>query len=338
MHATDFLQAPDRPEIGPIVVLAGPVTELKISAMEALRLRILGEDEQDDLGYVRLDGAACELVDVVDELHMRSMFSSSKLVQVHSAGDFVKRHRSGLEQYLSHPARDAVLVLDVNSWPKTTRLAKLTAKAGLTLECTELKGAALRSWLIQRAESVHHKQLSASAADLMLNLAGTEMGLLTQELAKLASYAGDQPRIEEEDVSLLVGGWRTETTWVMLNALRDGRLDQALENLERLLVAGEPLLKVFGGLTFVFRKYAIATELSRQGTPLGAALRSAGVFPRDVAASESYLRRIGRPEAERIYGRLQAADEDLKGRSAAPERILMERLFVELCGRRTARA
>ena len=332
MHATEYLNAPDKHPTGPIAVLSGSVRQLKTMALSALRTQVLGEGEDRDLGFFRLEGPDIELRDVTDELTMVSMFGESKVVVVEDAQEFVSKNRAGLEAYLDHPSSRGVLVLDVNSWPKNTKLAKRSAKVGLTLECTELKGAQLRNWVVNQANTEYEKQISPPVASLMIELAGTDLGLLKQELAKLASFAGDRPEITQEDVRNLVGGWKTDTTWVMLDAIRDGKLDVALANLDKLLVAGEPPLKLLGGITFVYRKLAVATELSRQKVPLSSALKQAGVFPNAIGAMQAYMRRIGRPRAERIYEYLQAADMDLKGRSALPDRVILERLFVQLSG------
>ena len=98
-------------------------------------------------------------------------------------------------------------------------------------------------------------------------------------------------------------------------------------------MAGEPFVRMVAcGITFVFRKLAIATELARQGTSLSAALKQAGVFPRDVSPATRYLRRIGRPRAEKIYSWLLEADTAMKGGSRLPERIQLETLLVRLGG------
>ena len=62
------------------------------------------------------------------------------------------------------------------------------------------------------------------------------------------------------------------------------------------------------------------------------ALKDSGVFPRDIEATVRYLRRIGRPRAERILGRLVQADSDLKGESRTSDRLQMERLVLDLAG------
>ncbi len=211
-------------------------------------------------------------------------------------------------------------------------MAKATAKSGLIVECTELKGRELTQWIVDTGRDHYSKQLTRDAAFLLTELAGNHLGLLEQELAKLASYAGERGRIDVEDVRKLVGGWKAETTFVMTNAIRDGQLGLALSCLEKLLVAGEAPQRILGGINYVFRKLAQTTELARQGGSLNGALEKAGVFPRDRPSSGQYLRRIGRPRAEKLYQRLLEADANMKGGSRLSERMQLEQLLMQLSG------
>jgi DNA polymerase-3 subunit delta len=267
---------------------------------------------------------------VRDELATVSMFGDRRVVMVEDADDWVSEHRASLETYFDKPSRQSVLVLDVKTWRSNTRLAKKLADAGLELDCSELKGAALFTWLTARAKSEYGRQLTRDAAGLMVELAGTGLALLEQELAKLAAYAGERERITVEDVRALVGGWKAETTWRMTDAVRDGQPATALAALGKLLHAGEAPHKVLGGVVYVFRKYARATELSRSGAPLRSALQQAGVFPRDIEVAVRYLRRIGRPRAEQIRARLLEADRGLKGGSRVSGQLQLELLLLEL--------
>ena len=333
MHATAFLKAPEQSETVPIVVVFGTQRYLRQMVLDSIYQRVLGADETDDVGPTRFDGKNTDLKTVGDELFTVSMWGDRRLVVVDDADDFVSKNREGLEKYLKSPAKKSLLVLLVKSWPKTTRLAKQTAKIGLDVQCADLSGAELTRWLCETAQQQHGKRLPRAAAQLMAELAGNELGLLEQELAKLSAYVGDRPQIEADDVGALVGGWKAETTWAMAAAVRSGDLGKALSCLDKLLVAGEAPQKVFGGISFVFRKLAVATELARQGAALGVALKQAGVFPREIDHSAGYLRRIGRPNAEKLLGHLLSADGDLKGASRVSDRIQMELLLTKLSSR-----
>jgi DNA polymerase-3 subunit delta len=331
VHATAFLSQREQWQPVPVVVLTGEELHLKTEVLRSVLERTLG-GTGDDLDYSRYAGSDVDLKSVRDELLTVSMFSSARAVVIDDADEFISRHRGGLEEYFDRPGRSSLLVLSVKSWPKTTRLAKKLPQIGVEVDCSELAGAALQRWIADEAQGRYGKSLSRDALSLLVELAGTGLGLLARELDKLAAYAGEREKITADDVRTLVGGWRAETTWEMINAVRDGRPDVALHSLDRLLQAGEPAPKLLGGINFVFRKFAEATERSRAGAPLKAALQQAGVFPRDQESSESYLRRIGRPRAERILAWLADADSDLKGGSRVPERLQLEQLLLNLSG------
>ncbi|WP_437223523.1 DNA polymerase III subunit delta [Planctomicrobium sp. SH661] len=332
MHATEFARKAKAVQNAALVVLHGNERHLKSTAMEALAREFLGSEPQEGLGLIRLPSKDLEFRTVRDELQLVSMFSDRKIVLVEDADDFVTEFRPQLENYADKPSRRALLVLEVKTWRKNTRLSKKVDSDGLGIDCSELDGARLVTWLVQRMEEEYGKQISREAASLMVELAGTAMGLLEQELSKLASYAGDRPRITPDDVRTLVGGWKAETTWAMIDAIRDGSPGVALNCLSKLLYAGEPAPKILGGINYVFRKLAVAVEASRKTGAIQPALKDAGVFPRDIANAERYLRRIKRQRAESLLETLAQADYGLKGGSRLPEQLQLEQLILWLSG------
>lgn len=328
MHAVEFLkQVPD--QISPVAVLSGGQRHLKQSVLAILK-KIVTHD--DDTSLTTFTGRDADLQTVTDELRTISMWGDRRLVIVDDADEFVTKYRSNLEKYVEKPAKKSVLVLNVKSWPKTTRLAKQVAASGLDVDCSELKGPQLLKWLQDSARDTYQQVLAREAAVLLVELVGEELGLLDQELSKLASYVGSGAKIEFDDVQKLVGGWKTETTWAMTDAARDGDLAFAINALDQLLTAGEPGPKLLGGISYVFKKFAQAADLSRS-QPLDQSLKQSGIFPQAVASAQAYLRRIGRAKAEQILNRLLATDAGLKGGSRLPERIQLEKLLLELSGK-----
>lgn len=331
MHATDFLSKNTEFPSVPVLVLYGAERYLKLEILQMVPG--FGEEDSDgddDATVTRVSGNDADLRSVCDELLTVSMFGDQRVVLIENADDFVSKNRGGLEKYVASPATTSLLILDVKSWPKNTKLAKATAKIGLNIECGELKGAALVKWLVAAADSEHGKRLDSDTAALIVQLAGDSLGLLRQELSKLAALVGDAEVITQEDVTRVVGGWRIETTWAMLDAIRDDKVGEALGHLDKLILAGDAPQKILGGLTFTFRKLADATELARQTRDLNGALRSAGVFPQAIAASEKYLKRIGFAKASRILQMLVEADSNMKGGSRVDPKTQLEALFVNL--------
>jgi len=286
----------------------------------------------DDDSPTRFTGKDTDMKSVRDELLTISMWSDRRVVIVDEASDFVTAHRPALEIYAESPAKKSLLILDVKSLPKNTRLYKIINKSGLVVDCSELKGAALSAWIQDTARHKYEKSIARDAVSLLITLAGTHLAQLDQELQKLTSYVGDHKTIDAEAVRRLVGGWKAETTWAMTDAVRDGRLGDALAAFERLIGSGESPHRILGGIAYVFRKLSTATELARQGLTLNAALQKAGAFPHEIGPASQYLRRIGRPRAERISEWLLTADTSLKGGSRISERAQIELLLVQLAG------
>lgn len=331
MHATEFLDARTEQKTVPIIAVFGKERFLKFESVRKAIAAVLGSDS-DALGLIRLPGDT-DFKTVMDSLLTVSMWSPTQLVLVEDGDDFVSENREKLEKYLERPAKKSVLMLDLKSFAASTRLAKKAAEIGLVVDCSELKGPAIVSWMLKACPARHGKKIGRPAAQLLVDLAGPELGIIDQELAKLAAYAGQAPTIEADAVEKLVGGWRMETTWKMLDAVRDDRISLALECLEKLMASGEPPLKLLGGINYVFRPIAQATELSRQGQNLEEALAAAGVKAFNLRSTADYLKRLKRPRAERILGWLLEADLGLKAASTLPDRIVVERLLIRLAGK-----
>ena len=332
MQATAYLKHPAKHPPKAMVVLFGSERYLKHRALKALLHQVLGDDA-DDLSTTRLSGTDCDFTTVSAELRTVAMFGTCRVVLIEDADEFVTKYRKNLEAYLEKPAKKGLLVLEVKSWPGNTKLAKRLPDVGLDLDCAPLKAADLPRWLVEHTQHEYGRTLNRDAAATLTQLAGTDLAQLDQELAKLAAYVGDNTSIDVAAVEKLVGGWKAETTWGMLDAVRDGNLSVALHLLEKLIQSGEHPLKLLGGIHFTFRPLAKATELTRQGQILGEALVEAGVKPFNQAPAAAYLKRIGRPRAEKILAWLLQADRDLKGSSHLPERIVMERLLWQLAGK-----
>ncbi len=340
LHAVDYLAAPQKYPPLPVCVVYGDESFLRRQALAKLRQAVLGGDEA-EFSYFAFDGRSAELADVLSELATVAMFGNGKrMAVVDDADDFVTRYRSQLEDYVAEPAASGVLVLDLKTFPANTRLYKAVAADGLPIDCNAPRAAAVGRWLGRWAEQAHAIKLAPAAAEMMVEMIGSELGLLDQELAKLALVAGPDRRVTPEMVGESVGGWRAKTTWVMLDAVLDGDVSGAMVQLDRLLGSGETPIGLLGQISASLRRFAAATRLVFQDQAAGRrmqlrrSLEQAGVRSFVLAKAESQLRRLGRDRGAKLYGWLIQADLDLKGASALPPRLILERLIVRLAAPR----
>ncbi len=354
MNALDFLANSKRQRIESVCAVFGDDAFLKMEVVAALRRQILSGSD-DEFALTVFNGREVQLRDVRDALATQSLFGSgARLVVVEEADPFVSEHRSELEDYVAHSSRSCepsetgsapsrqtpggVLVLDVKTWPANTRLAKAVAASGLAVKCDTPNERQIKSWLIQRAKAAHQVHLESAAADALLELVPPELGILVQEIDKLALVVGEERVIDAKRVRENVGGWRTRAIWDMIDAAADGHAAQALGQLDRLIASGEKPHGLFPQIASPLRRFSSAVQLleaaeaDRRRLPLGEALAQAGVLPFKLRDAERQLRRIGRQRARQITGWLLAADLALKSHNSSDERarIELERLIVRL--------
>jgi DNA polymerase-3 subunit delta len=339
LHAIEFLAQPEKHPPQPVCVVFGDELFLRREALLRIRAAVL-EGEEGDFSRTDFEGDTAEFRDVAGELCTVAMFGPRRLVVVEEADAFVSRYREALEEYVAQPSPRGVLALDVKTWPGTTRLYKAVEARGLAIDCTAPPDARLARWLADWAGHKHRVHLAVPVAEVLVEMVGPELGLLDQELAKLALLAADDKKITLEMIGRAVGGWRAKTTWEMLDAALDGKTAEAMLQLDRLLAAGEAPVGLLGQISASLRRLAAATRLVLQGeaaghppgrrTTLAQALAAAGVRPFVLQKAERQLRRLGRARGSRIYHWLLEADLDLKGDSAMPPRLILERLIIRL--------
>jgi DNA polymerase-3 subunit delta len=313
---------PDAKKLAPVYVLYGDEEFLKRQVLITLRKAVFGSEEN-EFGLSTQPGDTADFATVRSELETVPFLSPRRLVVIDAADAFVTRFRLALEKYIAQPAQTGILVLDVKTWPSNTKLYKLMPGGGL-IACKAPAAHHLPGWCIKWSATRYGKELLQPAARLLVDLVGAEMGVLDQELAKLAAYAGTAPKINVDDVDQLVGNSREQNTWKIFEAIGGGRVTEALTILDRLFEQGQEPLAVLGAMSWQLRRLAKAGGLARQGVPLGAAIERAGfqVFARQGV--EQQLRHLGRRRLSRLY----------EWGSQLPPRTVLERLVVQLARER----
>jgi len=338
LNAIDWLTKAAPKTIPGVCVAYGDEPFLKRQVLGRLRHAILG-DGDGEFSWDELDEkeAKVALRDVVDELSTVSLFGSGlRVVAVLNADEFVTRFRPQLEDYVAKPRSTGILILEVKTWPANTRLFKAVAASGLQIECKAPSVERASAWLVQWAAEKHGAKLDRSAAELMVDIVGPELGLLDQELQKLAAAADGT--IDITLVRDLVGGWRAKTAWEMIDPALAGQAGDALAQLDRLLAGGEHPLAVLGPLGWTLRQMAAAvgiieqSELQGRKPPLRMALEQAGAKPFAIAKVEKQLMRLGRARGAHLFRWLLEADLAMKGPSSSPHRarLVLEELLCRL--------
>lgn len=329
MDAFEYLEGrlPEKPL--PVYVLAGEERFLKVEVLSRLKEHVLGKGAA-DLAFSVREGNEATFADIQDELATLPFLAPRRLVFVRDADNFVTRCRESLEKYCQGPAPHGVLVLDVKTWRSNTRLARLVPSQGV-IECTlpqyEAGRRRVRGWLVRRCSEQYGKKLAAEAADFLLECHGTDLGVLDQELAKVAAYVGDASAVALADVQRLTSRTREVDVWPIFDLLARGDRGGAMRLLGELMEQGNEPMQLLGALSWHLRRLAQVHHLRKAGMAHAAAVKQAGLHRPEQA--EQLLRRLG-PRAEQLYDWLLDADLRLKSSGDLPPRTVLERLVARL--------
>jgi DNA polymerase-3 subunit delta len=332
MDALAFLKAKTAQRQS-IYALVGDEDFLKRRARERIIGIALG-DEDPAFAVSVYQGDKIDFSTARNDLETLPFLAPCRVVIVEAADTFVTENRSALESYAAKPSSVGVLVLDVKTFPENTKLAKALPDAA-KIACKtppSYKIHELKPWLTEWAKTAHKKKLSPDAAELMLELVGSSMGSLNQELGKLAVAVGAKPEIAVEDVDRMVGRTKAADVFRILDAIGEGKPSEALSILEELFTEGEDPMAIMGPLTSQLRKLATVGRLTAEGQPLGPAMDAAGVpaWGNKRRDFERQLKHLGRRRLNKLTDWLVELNLGLKGGNALPERVQVERLVVML--------
>jgi DNA polymerase III subunit delta len=338
MDALAFLDKASKSKRQPLYVLHGDEDFLKRRVLATLVPTLVGATGS-DFGVSTYSGERAEFSAVRNELNTLPFLSERRVVVIEQADPFVTRHRAALEKYAAEPSAAGVLILGVKNWPANTKLAKAVSDSA-TIQCKAPAAYRLPDWCMKWAATQYGKQLSKVAAELLVELVGAEMGVLDQELQKLAGAIGQRDTIEQNDVDELVGRSRSANVFRIMDAVGEGKPAEALAILQELFEEGEEPLAILGALGAQLRRLAQAARLFRDGMGIDDAMDEAGVakWPQARDSARRQMKHLGAARLDRLFDWLLEVDQGLKGGSMLPERMQLERLIVRLARPRVDKA
>ncbi len=328
MDALAFLPKASKSKKQPVYALVGDEDFLKRRVRDALIALALGETDP-AFAVSNYAGDKLDFSTVRNDLETLPFLSPCRVVVIENADKFVTENRPALEKYVVQPAAAGVLILDVKAFPETTKLAKALPD-GAKISCKAPQSHRLPAWCSDWAKSAHGKAMPRDAAELLVELVGPTMGLLDQEIAKLAVAVGEKPAIDAETVDRLVGRSRSANVFRIMEAVGEGKPAQALAILEELFAEGEDPMAVMGPLTWQLRMLASVGRYLTSGQSLDSAIASANV-PR--YHSEGYAKQarwLGKNRLGKLTEWLVELNHGLKGGNELPPRVQLECLIVKL--------
>ena len=134
------------------------------------------------------------------------------------------------------------------------------ARAARSVEFKAINEADVPGWIMQRAQGEHGIDFAPDAAQALGVAIGTNLGVLSQELSKLADFVGDRSTVTIEDVAAAGTKLPSQDRWRWFDLVVDRKFDEAARTLPLLMQQGENGVGLVIGLATQFLRLGIAAE------------------------------------------------------------------------------
>lgn len=180
------------------------------------------------------------------------------------------------EAFASSPrARDVILALAENPPPDLTcvlvaripdgskaKFYSILKRSAHSMEFPAITEADVPGWLMDFARTTHSIDMDEDAARALGGAIGVDLGILVQEMAKLASLVGDRGRISIEDVRNAGTNLPRQDRWEWFDLVGERRFEEALDGLPVLMQQDTGV-----GLTIGLATHVIRIGLVVEGDP-----------------------------------------------------------------------
>jgi len=323
--------------LAPIYLIVGDDAKLMEQLVDGIEATIDEADRAFSVDRVYAMEAGGAPVDIIASARTPSMLGGPRVVIVLRSERLFKPKRGGksaevedddvasddgtpgeaadvgpIEDYLASPVDGTTLVFVAADVDGTRRITKKLKEAAQVVECAglETRTANDRREALNTARTHVQSEMmqvgrsiDKPAIDLLLERTGLDINQLRGAIERLLLYSQDRKSISIDDVREVVGEHAFVDDWAVINAIGDGDIAKALR--------------------------ALALRFERGDSPHGIV----GQLRWWVSS------RLAEAEPDRVRPALEAllrTDLSLKS-SSGDERVLLERLVVEITGKALAR-
>lgn len=200
----------------------------------------------------------------------------------------------------------------------TAKFYKELARLARSVEFKAITDADVPGWLMDRAREEHDLDFDIDAARALGAAIGPNLGVLSQEIEKLADFVGDRRTVTLADVDAAGTRLPSQDRWRWFDLVGERRFEEAYEAVPVLLSQNESTVGLVIGLTTHFLRLGIAAEKGIGG--LEASLPPYQRFAAKRMAGQ--VRRWTLPEIDRALDGLLDVDRLAKASSHSSEHFL----------------
>lgn len=318
-------------EFGAVHVLIGDTAFLVDRAVAALRKASVGQGIaglNEDTFHGTSPGAGA----IVAAARTMAMMSPTRFVLARGIDKMLAADLEILAEYVDDPSPSACLVITAEKLDGRTKFAKAAKKANAWVEIAGMKGQQLAQFAQAEARMRGHV-LAPDATAHLLDALGDDLAAIDDALERLSLFVGPNAPIGVDAIDACVAKIRTETIWMLVDAigLRDAKT--AIHALASLLEDDEPALRILAMVARQLRMVAKMRDGLDSGMRPEEAAVAAGAPPFKARELANAAKRASAGEVARAVRILGQAERALKS-----SKVSQESLIFDTVAQLTARA
>lgn len=290
--------------------------------------RLLFTAEEEKYNCLDQELKSVEPVSLTEWLGNPPFFSTNRLVILRGVEEMKANLDSTFLRLLANPASGVYIVLTARHLDRRKKFTKELSALVEICECPVLKVYEARRWVQQEARKLG-LQLSTEQVNQLLEAKGVSLWSLYNELIKLRTFlGGEQTVVSQEDWGSLLGETSVINVFALTDGIFEGKPGRALQQLTRMVEAGEPQIKILGLLGGEVRRLLMAWDVvQRKG---GASLQTElGCHPFVAEKLRKRVKTVTYRQLRQAHRRIIEADYRLKT-GGGEARLELEMTLLDL--------
>lgn len=285
-----------------------------------------------DFNYHIFYAKESSIDEALDAARTLPLMASRRVVILKDVDQYPASAHERLADYLSNPSPSTCLILTAAKIDQRTKFYKAVDKGSRVILFGVIYENQVRQWIRYRAKS-YGLEFTEEGINLFFEVSGSELGIIDNELKKLASYIEGKKKIDASDVEDAVGRSRVYSVFNLIDAIGERKVEKALLILKKMLNNDEHPLGILFMIARQFRLMAKAIEFQKNGLSAGEMSKRLGL-PVNILTNNlmKQIKNFTLDEVLKKYRLFYYADSELKGSIKSPE-IILDNLVLKLCSR-----
>lgn len=317
-----------KPETSNLYCVFGEETYLVEEAVNKLVAKVLDGSPQDfnlDVFYA----GDSDVSNVKDAIEMLPMMSPKRFVILKSADLLKAKDLEDLQALVDRPIDSTVFVVVADKIDQRKKFFKAIDKNGVLVKLDRLPENQLPAWIHQIAKK-EGKAITQDAVLVMMQLVGSSLLDVNNEVKKLAQFIGARTTIEVGDVREIVSHSRMESVFGLTNAIGERDQAKALTYLAQLLDHGESEVGILALISRHIRILMSTKECQAQGMTRAQISSRVGVPSFFIQNYIDQSMRWSESKLEETHGTILETDRALKS-SPVSSHIWLENFILKSC-------